>query len=153
MTDAGGMPVYRYDYTRFNQYPQPRFMSEYNESDSLRSAWRNARAYVQLYARNLKLLSIEKTTLLLSGAALAFMLLLLVIIAFFFISIGLILVLAEVLPLMWCFIIMGGVYLVLALLAFVLRRSLFTDPIARFISRLFIDNPDGDDDSPVNVES
>lgn len=116
-------------------------MSEFEETGTLSATWQQARAYMLLYARHLKLLSVEKATLLLSGTALAFMLLLLVIIAFFFISVGLILMLSEVIPLMWSFVIMGGVYLLMALLAYLLRRQLFTDPIARFVSRLFIDNP------------
>ncbi len=117
-------------------------MSGHND-ESFQSVWHNAKTYIRLYAENMKLLSIEKSTLLLSGATLAFVLLLFVIISFFFISIGLIYALAEVIPVMWCFLIMGGLYLLLAALAFILRDSLFVNPIARFVSRLFIDDPEG----------
>ena len=112
-------------------------MSEQN--DELRRTLANAKEWGKLYLENLKLLSIEKTTVLLSHGAMAALLLLLGVCAFFFISIALVLLLAQVLPEMWCFLIMGGVYLLIAAFAMIFRRSLFIDPIARFLSRLFLD--------------
>lgn len=112
-------------------------MGEQNEE--LRRTLANAKEWGKLYVENLKLLSIEKTTVLLSHGAMVVLLLLLGVCAFFFISIALVLLLAQVLPLMWCFLIMGGVYLLLAVVVMLLRRSLFIDPIARFLSRLFLD--------------
>lgn len=112
-------------------------MSEQN--DELRRTLANAKEWGKLYLENLKLLSIEKTTVLLSHGAMAALLLLLGVCAFFFISIALVLLLAQVLPEMWCFLIMGGVYLLIAAIAMIFRRSLFIDPIARFLSRLFLD--------------
>ncbi len=113
-------------------------MSE--QKDDLKSTWYNVLALGKLYFENLKLLSIEKTTVLLSHGAMAILLLMLGVIAFFFISIALVLLLARVLPVMWCFLIMGCFYLVLGLLAVLFRRTLFIDPIARFMSRLFLDS-------------
>lgn len=109
------------------------------QNDELRRTLANAKEWGKLYVENLKLLSIEKTTVLLSHGAMAVLLLLLGVCAFFFISIALVLLLAQVLPVMWCFLIMGGVYLLLAGVALLLRKSLFIDPIARFLSRLFLD--------------
>lgn len=112
-------------------------MSE--QKDDLRKTLENAKEWGKLYVENLKLLSIEKTTVLLSHGAMAVLMLLLGVCAFFFISIALVLLLAQVLPEMWCFLIMGGVYIVLAVVALIMRKSLFIDPIARFLSRLFLD--------------
>ena len=58
----------------------------------------------KLYLENLKLLSIEKSTVLFGHAALAGVLAVLSIIAFFFISLALVFLLAQVLPLMWSFL-------------------------------------------------
>ena len=109
------------------------------QNDDLRKTLANAKEWGKLYIENLKLLSIEKTTVLLSHGAMAVLLLLLGVCAFFFISIALVLLLAQVLPEMWCFLIMGGVYLVIAVIAMIFRKPLFIDPIARFLSRLFLD--------------
>lgn len=78
------------------------------QNDELRRTLANAKEWGKLYVENLKLLSIEKTTVLLSHGAMAVLLLLLGVCAFFFISIALVLLLAQVLPVMWCFLIMGA---------------------------------------------
>ena len=110
-----------------------------DQKDDLRATWANALAWGKLYVENLKLLSIEKAVILLSHGAMAALLLLLGVIAFFFISIALVLLLAQVLPVMWCFLIMGAFYIVLGVVAVLLRRTIFIDPISRFVSRLFLD--------------
>lgn len=97
---------------------------------------------VRLYIENAKLASIEKATVLLGHAALIAVLAALAVIAFFFLSMGAVLVLSQALPEMWCFLIMGGLYLVLGALAFVFRTTLFINPLARYMSRLFFDAPD-----------
>lgn len=109
------------------------------QKEDYRKTLSNAKEWGKLYIENLKLLSIEKATVMLSHAAMAGLLLLLGVCAFFFISIALVLLLGQVLPVMWCFLIMGGVYILLGVLALIFRRTLFIDPIARFLSRLFLD--------------
>ncbi len=89
------------------------------------------------------MLSTEKMTILMSKGALVGVLSMLALIAFFFISMGLVFLLGEVLPIMWSFIIMGGVYIVLGVVAVLFNKQLFVDPIARFLSRLFLDEPVG----------
>lgn len=88
-------------------------------------------------------MSIEKATVLFSQGIMGVLLVILCACAFFFISIALVLILAQVLPVMWCFLIMGGVYLLLGLAVYIFRQPLLTDPIARFLSRLFLDNLEG----------
>lgn len=95
----------------------------------------------KLYLENLKLQSIEKGTVLFGHAALAGVLAVLSIIAFFFISLALVFLLAQVLPLMWSFMIMGGIYIVAGVLAIIFRNSLFINPICRFMTRLFLAPP------------
>lgn len=112
-----------------------------NYKDDLGSSLANAREYARLYIENLKLASTEKVTVLLANSALAAILAILLLIALFFISMGLVLVLAEAIPLMWCFLIMGGVYILVAAVILAMRRRLIADPISRFLSRLFLDPP------------
>ncbi|MFG6382235.1 MAG: phage holin family protein [Muribaculum sp.] len=115
-------------------------MSERN--DDLKASWANVREWGKLYFENLRLLSIEKATVLFSQGIMGVLLVILCACAFFFISIALVLILAQVLPVMWCFLIMGGVYLLLGLAVYIFRKPLLTDPIARFLSRLFLENPE-----------
>ncbi len=116
-------------------------MSLSEKNAELRATWRTLKSFGLLYAENLKLLSIEKATVLLGHAALAGVLAVLAIIAFFFISLALVFLLAQVLPVTWSFMIMGGVYVIMAVLAIIFRNNLFLNPISRFLTRLFMAPP------------
>lgn len=111
------------------------------QSDDLRSSFTNIKAWGKLYLENLRLLSIEKGTVLFGHAALAGVLAVLAVIAFFFISLALVFLLAQALPLMWSFLIMGGIYIVAGIVAVIFRNTLFINPICRFLTRLFLDPP------------
>ena len=113
-------------------------------------SWHQLKEWARLYVENLKLLSIEKATILLSYGVMGALLIFFGAFAFFFISVALVLILAQVMPLMWCFLIMGGIYLLLGVAVVLLRRSLFLDPIARFLSKLFLEHPDSNVDKPEN---
>ncbi len=41
----------------------------------------------------------------------------------------------------WTYLIVGGLYILLAIVCFLLRRQLIIDPIARYISRVILDPP------------
>lgn len=110
-------------------------------NDEFGYSWKNIKAYGRLFVENVRLTSTEKLTILLSSTALAGIIGLLLVIAFFFISTALVLLLAQVMPFMWSFLAMGGVYLLLSLLVYLLRKKLLVDPIARFMSRLFLEAP------------
>ncbi len=110
-------------------------------NDDLRSSFSNIKTWGKLYLENLKLLSIEKGTVLFGHAALAGVLAVLAVIAFFFISLALVFLLAQVLPLMWSFLIMGGIYIIAGIVAIVFRNALFINPICRFMTRLFLAPP------------
>lgn len=116
-------------------------MNNQNCNEELKATWKSAVEFLKLYVENFRLLSIEKMTILMSKGALAGVVAMLALIAFFFISMGLVYLLGEILPIMWAFIIMGCVYILLAILALLFHRRLFVDPIARFLSKLFLDVP------------
>jgi hypothetical protein len=113
-------------------------------------SWRQLKELWRLYIENIKLLSIEKMTILLSYGVMGALLIFFGAFALLFISVAIVLVLAQVIPLMWCFLIMGGIYLLLGVVMFLSRRSLFLDPIARFLSKLFLEHPDSNVDKPEN---
>ena len=118
-------------------------------NDEFGYSWKNIKAYGQLFVENLRLASTEKLTILLSSTALAGILGLILMIAFFFISAALVFLLAQVLPLMWSLLLMGAVYIVLGVLVVIFRKQLLIDPIARFMSRLFLEAPE---QNPVSSE-
>lgn len=117
-------------------------MSEKN--DIVQSAWRDLLTYLKLRLENLKLVSTEKSAILMSTCVVALVLGIMLAFALLFISIGLVLLLATAIPVFWCFMIMGAVYILLAVVVYCCRTSLVTDPIARFMSRLLLDRPDND---------
>lgn len=116
-----------------------------DNSDIVQSAWRDLLAYLKLRLENLKLVSTEKSAILMSACVVAAVLGIMLAFALLFISIGLVLLLATAIPGFWCFMIMGAVYVVLALVVYCCRQTLVTDPIARFMSRLLLDHPDAED--------
>ena len=112
-----------------------------SENNELNSSLKNIKAYGKLIIENLRLVSTEKTTILLSSAALAVMLGLIVVIVFFFLSIAVVLLLANWMPLMYSFVAVGGFFLLMGLLLFLMRKPLIVNPVARFMSRLFLEPP------------
>lgn len=112
-----------------------------DKNEELKTTLANAIRLARLYAENLKLISTEKTTVLLSSGVLAVVLLILAACALFFCSIAVVYLLASVLPIAWCFLIVGGFYILLGVVAVLLRTTLFVNPIARFLSRLFLTPP------------
>ena len=117
-------------------------MSE--KSDEMRSVWKVVLTYLKLQIENIRLVSTEKSAILLSTGVVAAILGIMLAFALFFISIGLVLLLATALPIFWCFMIMGGIYILLGVTRYLMRTTLITDPIARFLSRLLLDEPDAD---------
>ena len=120
-------------------YKQYHIMTSGN--DEFGYSWKNIKAYGQLLVENMRLASTEKLTILLSSTALAGIIGLILMIAFFFISAALVLLLARIMPFMWSFLLMGGIYILLGLMVLVFRKKLLIDPIARFLSRLFLEAP------------
>ena len=74
-----------------------------DKNEELKTTLANAMRLARLYAENLKLISTEKTTVLLSSGVLAVVLLILAACALFFCSIAVVYLLASVLPSAWCF--------------------------------------------------
>ncbi len=101
---------------------------------------------VSLYVENVKFTAAEKLTVVMSAGVLLIVAVVLGIFALAFLSGACIELLALVLPAWASYAILGGVFLLLVIVAFVLRKHLIVNPIARFVSRLVFDTRNEDDD-------
>lgn len=102
--------------------------------------WNDIKKYLTLKTDYLKLSAIEKLIILLSMIALSAVLAMLLICALFYFSFALVYVLSDVVGPLWlAYLIVGGVFVILMAVVFVLRKSLIFDPISRFLTKLFLD--------------
>lgn len=106
--------------------------------DQVSSIWVEIKETVRLNLDYAKLTAIEKLTLLLSMMGLALLCFAFISIIIFIVSLGLMLLMAKSTGLFGACMIMAGIYAVALVIMFVLRRKLIIDPIARFISHLFL---------------
>lgn len=109
---------------------------------------------VSLYVSDAKLKTTEIAVRLLSAVLIGAIALIVLAIAVFFISVGVAFQLAQYMDPIWAFIIVGGFYVVLLALIWLLRRVVVVNPLSRILSRIILSNPiklnDDDDetDSP-----
>lgn len=106
---------------------------------------------ISLYIESVKLTAAEKLTVVLSAGVLLIVALILGIFSLAFISGACIELLALVLPAWASYAILGGFFLLLVVIAILLRKQLVVNPIARFVSRLvFESHEDKDEDNDEN---
>ena len=106
--------------------------------DQISSIWLEIKETLKLNCDYAKLTATEKLTVLLSMIGLALVCFALASIIIFLISLGLMLLLAKSTGLFGACMIMAGIYAMILAAAILLRRQLIIDPIARFISHLFL---------------
>lgn len=94
---------------------------------------------VSLYIENAKLTAMEKLSLFLSAAVMFIIAFILVMFGLGFLSIALMQLLQEVMSPIGAAAVVGGFFILLAVLLFLLRKPLIINPIARFISKLIMD--------------
>ncbi len=97
------------------------------------------RRLVALYVENAKLTAAEKLTLLLSGAVLFVIALVFITFALIFGAVAIYQLMALSMSPIVAAAILAGAFVLLVILAFLLRKPLIVDPMARFISRLIMD--------------
>lgn len=95
----------------------------------------------KLYIQSGKLTATEALTQILAAAAIALICLFFVIISLAFVSYGVIAALSQHMPPTWAYIIVGGFYLLLIALLIIFKRTLIVNPIARFLSKIILDEP------------
>lgn len=96
----------------------------------------------QLYVESLRLKATDKLTVLLSSIAYVGVMLALGIVCLVFISIGIGHLLSDSIEPHLAYLFIAGFYLLLFVLAILLRRRIFVDPISRFMSRLLVEIPE-----------
>lgn len=100
--------------------------------------WQQAKAYFETGLEYAKLTAAEKLTMLITGLAVAAGAFVLGIIFLFFLTIAIAQWIAPSIGLGWAYALMGVFYLLLIVLLVVLCKPLIMNPVARFISRLFL---------------
>lgn len=101
----------------------------------------NIRQLAGLYIENAKLTTAEKLTLLFSGIALFAGVMFLALIAMIFIAIGIASLLESYIAPFWSYFIIAAVFLLALVALFLLRTQIIENPIARFISKIFLTPP------------
>lgn len=104
--------------------------------------YRNAQHLAQLYFEALRLKTTEKITILLASIAFYAVVMALGLVCLVFVSIGIGHLLATTIAPHAAYLIIAGFYLLLFVLTFCLKRKVFIDPIARFMSRLLVEMPE-----------
>lgn len=95
-----------------------------------------------LHFENIRLKTTEKITILLSAIAFYAVAMAMGLVCLVFISIGLGHLLATTIAPHLAYLLIAVVYLFLFIMVFLLKRQLFIDPIARFMSRLLVEVPE-----------
>ena len=111
-------------------------MSEIREQ--LSSIWIEIKETLHLNLDYAKLTATEKITVLLSTIAIVLICFAVGSIVIFLVALGLLLPLAKSTGLFGACMIMAGIFAVLLIAALLLRKQLVIDPIARFLSQLFL---------------
>lgn len=95
----------------------------------------------KLYMENARYTAAEKTTILISASMIFMVVYLLAIIILVFLVLGLADALNASLSPYWVYLAVSGFFTLLVGLFFILRVKLVYNPVARFISKLFIEAP------------
>lgn len=100
--------------------------------------WAEIRETIRLNLEYAKLTGAEKLTMLLGVATLGLLVILITSVVVFMVSLGLTVLLAKSTGMFGACMIMAGIYLVLVVVLYFLRKQLVLDPIARFVSTLIM---------------
>lgn len=108
---------------------------------TLKSLLDSGKRYVSLQLDNAKLTAAEKLSILFSTIALFAVAFILGLAALVFLTIGLASMLETFIAPFWTYMIVGGFFVILIVVLFIFKEPLLVNPIARFLTRLFIDPP------------
>ncbi len=113
-----------------------------------RKLWEEAKSYLSLHLDYGKLTAVEKLSVLLSAVALFAVLLVICIFVIFIIALGLVLWLADALGSYWTALLLVAVMLLsLMAIVFYMRKQWITDPVTRFVTRLFLTPDDRENET------
>lgn len=105
----------------------------------LQAIWAEIKDYLELNIEYAKLTAAEKLTILLTSAALAIVSGVLAVLIVFFVSIAGAYWLAQAgMSVALAYTIVAGFYVLMLVVIFLLRKQLLINPIAKFITKLFL---------------
>lgn len=111
-------------------------MSELKEQ--LASIWAEIKDTLRLNLDYARLTGAEKLTTLLSACVIGLLSIIIVSIVIFLISVAMIVLMSSATGILGACFIMAGIYAVILVLLFAFRRQVIINPIARFLSTLFL---------------
>lgn len=112
------------------------------ELNSYSELWNEVKKYISLKADYAKLTAVEKLTILLSAITFVGILIVLSACALFFMSAALVEWLDTILACKWLAnIIVCGIVLLLIIIACCFKKVLILNPVARFVTKLFLNPP------------
>ena len=109
------------------------------EKSTSRNAWSELKKYGLLQLDYVRLICIEKLSILLSMMALFGIVAALAVVALFYLGASLQVVLAGLVGGAWSYVLIAGFFLVIVCIVILFRKALIFYPITRFVSRLLID--------------
>ncbi len=113
-----------------------------NRSTSVQDLLQSVKRLASLHLDYARLTAAEKLTVLLSAIAFYSVVVITGTLVLIFISIGVGHLLATTVARVPAYLYVAAFYLVLFILLFVFRKKIFIDPIAKFISKLFVKPPE-----------
>ena len=103
--------------------------------------WSEIRKYISLKVEYGKITAIEKGIVLLSAIALAGVLLVLLACVLFYFSFAIVLILGELMGCTWgAYLVVACLFLIVAIVVYSMRKRLIFDPVAKFLTKLFMGN-------------
>lgn len=111
-----------------------------------KSLLQQARDFASLKMEGWRLLAVDKATEMLSVIVFLAIALMLGICVMLFLSVALVHLIACFMSITWAYLVVGGCYALMLFIVTVLRRQLIADSVARFLSKLFLEQPKLSDD-------
>lgn len=118
------------------------------ESSSVDALIETVKRYLHLRIEQVKFLGTEKLSIILAAMVFLMVTILLAVIAVCYFSVALLQLLQSCVGIVWAGVIMGIVMLLLIGLVYMMRRRWILDPIARFLSRVLLDDKDDNTENP-----
>lgn len=111
-----------------------------------KSLLEQGRDFASLKIEGWRLLAVDKATEMLSTIVFVVIASILGVCIMLFLSVALVHLLADFMPIMWAYLVVGGCYAMALIIVTALRRRLIVDSVARFLSKLFLEQPESSGD-------
>lgn len=117
-------------------------MSESKPKTNTQKLYDNVKRLVMLHIDYARLTAAEKLTIILSTMAIYALVVMFSTLSLVFLTLGVGHLLATTIAPHFAYLIVAGFYVVVLVLLMVFRKKLFINPIARFLSKLFLNPPE-----------